>query len=163
MAFFTINEDPTKGEFIPADSEFTLVSVEPRSGSKHGFSEIIMSSVATGQIGVNLDPGTYRVCVNSLGSPDPNERFNWVRTFDVGIEDMAQFKRLKNMTPKWAKTIHATGGSTWNCGFPGGCRHKASSRIGAVIHEYKEHLGMDPMKSVKPAEMKEAVNKAMRS
>lgn len=159
MAFFTIAEDPEKGEFIPSDSGFIIVSVTPHGGSKKGYSEVVAQGQATESIGVNLDPGLYRIKVNGN---DSGERIMWGRTFTVGVTNDADLKKLRNMKTKWAKAINTTRGARWNCQFPGGCSYSATSVMGAVMHEYKEHLGMDPLKAGRQ-EIKEAVTKATRA
>jgi hypothetical protein len=160
VAFITIGEDEAKDERIPQDANFTLVSVQAKGGSKHGETEVILRGRATGSIGVNLDPGVYRIKVNALGNPDPNDQVLWGRTFRVGIEDDAAMRRLRAMKPSWAKPINTSDGARWNCKFPGGCNHRSTSIIGAVVHEYEAHLGMDPLKANKPAALKAAVTKA---
>ena len=159
MAFFTITEDAEKGEYIPSDSGFVIVSVAPYGGSKKGYSEVVFQGTATESIGVNLDPGVYRIKV--VGN-DAGERVLWGRTFTVGATNEADVKKLRNMKPKWAKAMNTTQGARWYCKFPGGCDYKATSVMGAVMHEYKEHLGMDPLKAGR-SEVKEAVAKATRA
>lgn len=164
MAFITIGEDEAKGERIPADAVFTLVSVEAKGGSKHGLSEVILRGRATESIGVNLDPGFYRLKVNALNSDNEEDRVLWRRDIKVGMEDEAAYRKLKSMKPKWAKPINTSDGARWNCKFPGGCNYKATSIIGSVMHEFKAHLAMDPLKQgVTPAKVKEAVEKATRA
>lgn len=164
MAFITISEDEAKGERIPPDAGFIIYSVEAVGGSKHGRSETITHGKATESIGVNLDPGVYRIKVNSLNNENAEDRVLWGRTIKVGMEDEAIYAKLKSMKPKWAKPINTSDGARWNCKFPGGCNYKATSIIGSVMHEFKAHLGMDPLKQgVTPEKLKAAVEKATRT
>ena len=160
MGFFTITEDEAKDQRIPPDSKFTVVCFTPRGGSKHGYSEVVAKGRATGTIGLNLDPGTYRVCINSLGSRYEEDRTNWVREFTVGGNTPDEIKKLRRLKPRWAKGRQTSDGARWSCTFPG-CHQTSTSEMGAALHEFEVHLGIDPLKSGR-AEVKEALTKSLR-
>lgn len=107
-------------------------------------SPTIAKGTASRSIALDLDPGKYFIKVTKF-TPDGIGNVCWGQEFFVDMDEET-FRRIQGMRAKWVETVHTTEGPRHRCTIPG-CSEVNMSPFGAVIHEMKDHFGIDPLEA----------------
>jgi hypothetical protein len=129
--------------YIPDDSRYRVYSLDDEIRVDEG--------TASESVTLNLDLGGYRIKV-SRRSAEGIGNVNWGHEFYIGMTE-AQFKRIRGMKPRWIKAIMGTDSALYKCSL---CTKKSTTRPAAVIHEMKEHFGVDVLTAT-DRELSEAI------
>lgn len=132
-------------EFIPRRSDYKIWvmpdNYEVRSGTATG--KIVLS---------DLDAGWYRIKVvkRTKVTPDTKRCYvdaNWGYEFLVGVTE-EEFRRLQGVTLKWVRQVMTTDSMapTFKCTVEN-CEEFSQTRIAAVLHQWKDHFNIDPLKA----------------
>lgn len=137
MSYWSITDSPETPIWKPVGkikSKWTIVTL-PQN-------QIVDSGEATRSIGLDMDPGKYRIVVSQLvptGEGSATVR-KWRKDFyhDITPE---QFDLLRNSPLRFTKGVMASEGLRYRCQLPG-CDQEITSKLAAVVHE-AEHSGVD--------------------
>ena len=129
-------------DFVPRGADYTVFTIPEESVVREG-------KASGGAIALELDPGKYRIKVrkHELMGVGGNIRYiaNWERFFYVGMDE-ATWRNIRYMRPKWVSAVNTSDGPRYRCKLPG-CQEVNMSQWGAMIHEMKDHFGIDPLKA----------------
>lgn len=125
--------------FVPRHARYRVETVPD--------ARVVAKGTASGSVALDLDPGKYRIKVTKyVPVPDTNQQAclaNWEHYFYVGMTEQ-MWNRIRFLQPRWVDMMHTTDGVRFKCTF---CGDVNMSKQGALLHEYKDHFGIDPMEA----------------
>ena len=133
MSLIVLKGHPDAG--IPRGTEYMVVSIEDR---KH---TMVAEGTCSGQLPLDLDPGLYKAVFTKTDPNDPKRiLMRHYQEFYVDVDE-SEFKLLKGLKPKFAKSLQTSDGPRFSCQI-GGCDFSGMTVYAMVAHEAK-HQGFD--------------------
>lgn len=133
MSVVTLKGHPDAG--LPRGTEYMVVSVDAGRHSK------VADGTCAGVLPLSLDPGHYIAVFTKTDPHNPkNILMRHYEEFYVDVSE-DEFKVLKHLRPKFARSIQTSDGPRWTCQMSG-CEFSGTSLYSVVAHEAK-HKGFD--------------------